>query len=517
MRQRGGQRCSGPHTSHTSRLSHPGMHAAERAAVSRKDFTAPQPLEDQVRLRSLLTCAVALALTPTLSGAASGAAPAIHVQNTSAADDPKDTGGPVISPTLVSEIRAKNSVRSIIQLKPGQSVQDVAQDIERASEGSRVLEAAGSPHFFVAEVDGPTLNKLREDNRVQAVYEDQLSMPFLDASTTVIRSDRANRAGWTGTGTTIAVLDTGIDRDHPFFAGRIVDEACFSSSDAGDGTVSLCPNNQPSQSGPGSADAETAQCLARGVNTCSHGSHVAGIAAGATTAGAPDNGVAPGARILAIQVFSRVDDPVTCAMGGGQAPCLLSYTSDQKLALEHVARVAKAHNVAAVNLSLGSGGPFTEACDGDPGAAALKPEFDALLAQGVASVVAAGNNGFEDGVSTPACISTAVTVGATDDSDAVPSFSNRGPLLDLFAPGLGINSAVPDDAYREMSGTSMAAPHVAGAFALMRQAFPDNTVEQSLQRLRETGTPIAAGSSRIARIDMERATTSAPAAGDPRA
>ncbi|MFF4624428.1 S8 family peptidase [Nonomuraea jabiensis] len=454
-----------------------------------------------MRLRTLLAGAAALAAT--VAGLCT--APALHA----------DSGDPVISPSLAAEVEAKSRVRSIIQLKPGQSVEAVARDIEKASDGSRVLESAQSPHFFVAEVDGPTLAKLKKDNRVQSVYKDELRMPTLDVSTALIRSNRANQAGWTGRGTTVAVLDTGIDRDHPFFTGRIVDEACFSSSDASDGTVSLCPNNQPSQTGPGAADAETAQCVIRGANACSHGTHVAGIAAGRLATGAPSNGVAPEAGILPIQVFSRVDNPMTCLIGGVSAPCFLSYTSDEKLALEYVARVAKTHNVASVNMSFGGGGPYAQACDADASAAAVKPEFDTLVGLGVAPVVAAGNNGFPNGVATPACISTAVTVGATDDSDAVAAFTNRGSLLDLFAPGANINSSVPNNTYAEKSGTSMAAPHVAGMFALMKQAYPAFTVAQSLQRLQQTGTPIrydAAGTSvTTTRIDAERATAGARA------
>ncbi|MEV0621285.1 S8 family serine peptidase [Nonomuraea sp. NPDC050404] len=463
-----------------------------------------------MRLRPLLAGATTLAVTT----AALCAGPSLHADTT-------DTGDPIISPALITEIQEKTKVRSIIQIKPGQSVAAVAADFEQASESSRVLESAKSPNFFVAEVDGMTLDKLKQDPRVQSVYKDELSMPFLDVSTTVIRSDRANAAGWNGTGTTVAILDTGIDRDHPFFTGRIADEACFSSPDASAGTVSLCPNNQPSQTGAGAADAETAQCVVGGQNACSHGSHVAGISAGKMVAGASANGVAPEARLLPIQVFTRVDNPLTCAIGGSAAPCFLSYTSDQKLALEYVARVVRTHNIAAVNMSLGGGRGFTEACDNDTTAAAVKPEFDALVGLGVAPVVAAGNSGLPNAVSSPACISTAIAVGATNDTDALASFSNRGQLLDLFAPGVTINSAVPGNVYGDKSGTSMSAPHVAGAYAIMRQAYPDFTVAQSTQRLQGTGTPIQYDSSGTPvitpRIDMERATTATTTAVDPRA
>ncbi|MFG1704544.1 S8 family serine peptidase [Nonomuraea sp. M3C6] len=462
-----------------------------------------------MRLRSLLACATTLALT----SAGLCAAPALHAATA-------DTGDPVISPALVAEIKAKTSVRSIIQLKPGQSVAAVATDLEQASEGGRVLERAQSPHFFVAEVDDPTLAKLKKDNRVESVYKDELSLPILDVSTNLIRSNRANDAGWTGRGATVAVLDTGIDRDHPFFADRLVDEACFSSSDARDGTVSLCPNNQPSQIGAGAANAEIGQCVVNNANACSHGSHVAGIAAGKMATGAPSDGVAPAAGILPIQIFSRVNNALTCMARGALAPCYLTYTSDQKLALEYVARVARNHNVAAVNMSIGGGGPFSSACDTDATAAAVKPNFDALVALGVAPVVASGNDGFLNGVSSPACVSTAITVGATDDSDALTTFTNRGRLVDLLAPGAGINSSVPDNTYAVQSGTSMAAPHVAGMFALMKQAYPNFTVAQSLQRLQATGTPIRydAGGTQVTttRINAERATAAAQAAADPR-
>jgi subtilisin family serine protease len=237
---------------------------------------------------------------------------------------------------------------------------------------------------------------------------------------------------------------------------------------------------------------------------------VAGIAAGRIATGAPANGVAPSAGIMAVQVFTRVDNPMIC---GDDSACFLSYTSDLKLALELVAQVATVYNIAAVNMSLGGGGPFAGPCDGNAEAAALKPEFDALVAQGVAPVVAAGNEGFRNGVASPACVSTAVTVGATDDYDGLAWFTNRGPLLDVFAPGVSVVSSVPGGTYASMSGTSMAAPHVTGLFALMRQAYPGFTVAQSLARLRSTGKAIPysvnGASVSTPRIDAERATSAA--------
>lgn len=446
-----------------------------------------------MRLRSLLAGAVALAAT----SAALVAAPAAQAAT---ADDP------VISSQLVREVGAKTKVRSIVMLKARQDLQAVAKKAEDASSRTDVLEKTRTSEFFVAELDSATLDGLRRDDRVEAIVKDELSAPSLDVSTKVIGSDKANEAGWTGKGTTVAVLDTGIDRDHPFFAGRIVDEACFSSNDEELSASSLCPNGQASQTGAGAANAEITKCVVGDVNQCDHGTHVAGIAAGRKAGAAPASGVAPEAGILPIQVFSRFDHQDLCESVADQdAPCFLSFTSDQMYALAHVAANAAARNIVAANMSLG-GDRFTAHCDTDPGHAPMKQHFDALVALGVAPVVAAGNNGWANAVSAPACLSTAVAVGATDDRDAFAGFSNRGALLDLFAPGVQINSSVPNNAYGIMGGTSMAAPHVAGAFAVMQQAYPNMGVGQILAKLQEHGKAVTYGNVTTKRIDLARAT-----------
>ncbi|MFI9557800.1 S8 family peptidase [Nonomuraea endophytica] len=453
-----------------------------------------------MRLWSLLAGAVALAAT----SAALVVAPAAQAA----------TADPVVSAELKQEAKTE-AVRAIIELAPGASVKAVAADAEKASAKADVIEKDASAKFFVAEVDAATLTALKDDSRIKSIQKDELSAATLDASTKLIGSDKANEAGWTGKGYTVAVLDTGVDSDHPFLAGRLVGDACFSSNfqNTEYKSESLCPNQQNEQIGPGAANAETERCIAGGVNECSHGSHVAGIAAGKKTEGAPANGVAPEAKILPIQVFSRIVTESVCAGFGVPAPCYLSFNSDQKLALEYLAKVATANNVVAVNMSLGGNKKFTAHCD-TGAAGAIKPNIDTLAGLGVATVIASGNSAFQNGVSSPACISTAVSVGATDDGDAVAPFSNRGRLLDLFAPGVGINSSVPNNVYGNKNGTSMAAPHVAGAFAVVKQAFPAYTPAQILAKLRTTGKPItySAGGPRITtpRIDLAKGTPPKP-------
>ena len=125
----------------------------------------------------------------------------------------------------------------------------------------------------------------------------------------------------------------------------------------------------------------------------------------------------------------------------------------------------------------------------------------------IATIISAGNYGgllpITDGISRPACIQSAISVGATDDQDRVASFFNNASILSLLAPGTGtgkdlstnppgsgIYSSIPGGSYTDMSGTSMAAPHVAGAWALLRQARPAATVDQILDALQSTGVLI---------------------------
>jgi subtilisin family serine protease len=363
------------------------------------------------------------------------------------------------------------TARAIVELAdPAQNAPVASQ---AAAESVDVVLQPQSQSFMVVEGTAEELAKLAEDPRVTSIHSDRTYTPAdVSPNLSLIGADQAHAKGFTGTGQAVAVLDTGIDRDHPWFGSRLVNEACFSAVESG--VTSLCPNGATSQTGSGAADATTARCLADGVNLCDHGTHVAGIAAGT-------GGVAPGANIVAVQVFSRVDDEDVC----GEPSCLLAFESSLRQAMDWVAGLTEP--VAAVNLSLGGSLSETD-CDTSEEGAVFKPKIDALLAKGIATVVAAGNEFFE-GASYPACISTAVAVGANDGSDAIADFSNRGAIVDLFAPGVDIESSVPDNATTVYSGTSMATPHVAGALALMKQASPQTPMADLINTLKTTGRP----------------------------
>lgn len=299
-----------------------------------------------------------------------------------------------------------------------------------AGEAPRARTAAGP----LSGVDKVWLNEL-----ITVALED--SVPMVEAPT-------AWAAGYDGSGVSIAVLDTGIDADHPDLAGKVAAAVDFTGNPAGP------------QDGHG------------------HGTHVAATIAGT---GAASNGlrpgVAPGAEVLAGKV---------CNNGG-------SCTSDAIIAGMQWAATSGAQ---IVNLSLG-GAPT----DGsDPLSQAVNTISQAT---GTLFVVAAGNSGPNPRtVATPGAADLALTVAAVDDAGEMARFSSRGPRLgdgavkpDLAAPGVGIVAAraagtamgtVVDDLYTAASGTSMATPHVAGAAAVVAQRFPDLTGQEIKELLMES-------------------------------
>jgi subtilisin family serine protease len=353
--------------------------------------------------------------------------------------------------------------------------------------------AAGAKHVrrlnhaatVIADVTAPAAAELGASPAVLEIAPDRVFHLADTASAQRTEFDAAQASGYSGSGATVAILDTGIDSNHPYIGSRIVAEACFSSP--ADGTEhSLCPNGSTSQTGTGAAESDgTPACISGTENLCAHGTHVAGIAAGNASAapGSSGNGVAPAASIVAVQIFTRFP-----AETPGGSPSIAAYDSDIASGLDYVASLADAHpswNLVAANLSLG-GGLVTGTCDTDP----LKASVDALVTRNIATVIAAGNDGAKAQVSSPGCISTAVTVGATDFSDTIAGFSNRSPVVDLFAPGVGVRSSIPGGIYDTYSGTSMATPQVTGALATLKAHTPAASIATLVAALSATGAPI---------------------------
>lgn len=329
---------------------------------------------------------------------------------------------------------------------------------------------------FALQASPEELQALLDDPDVETLHEDRLHVPLLFESVPLIGGDTAGTFnGYTGDGQVIAILDTGVDKHHPSLTGKVVAEACFSTTNTDAGSTSLCPGGVQQSTDPDSGlDCDPS------IYGCGHGTHVAGIAAGGDDT---YTGVARDAELIAIQVFSEFTgsdcpDP-------DSDPCVSAFSSDIMQGLEHVHGLRHSLAIASVNMSLG-GGAYTEPCSTVPTRA---PIADLKLAH-IASVVASGNSEYTNAIAQPACVPEAVSVGSTDKQDDVSSFTNSADFLDLLAPGHLIWSSVLGDSYGAMSGTSMAAPHVAGAWAVIREARPAASVDDTLAALTDTGVLI---------------------------
>jgi subtilisin family serine protease len=336
----------------------------------------------------------------------------------------------------------------------------------------RVVHTYSTVPYLAVELSAGALDRLEASRQAASLQRDTASPATLAQSTPIVEATEAAAVGRTGAGQAVAVLDTGVDKAHPFLkqasgALKVVSEACFSDGD--------CPGggNQSTAAGSG------VPCT-YAPSGCRHGTHVAGIAAGR---GSGFSGVARGAELISIQVFSRFDGTANC--GTGEDPCALSFDSDQLAGLERVFALRNAFDIAAVNISIG-GGSFTSTCDGD----ARKAAIDNLRSARIATVIASGNDGFSNAVNAPGCISTALTVGATSNTDTVAVFSNSSAVVDFFAPGVDITSSVPGGGFTSFDGTSMATPHVAGAWAIAKQVDPNATVTEVENALDGTGKPV---------------------------
>jgi cysteine-rich repeat protein len=388
-----------------------------------------------------------------------------------------------VADSVRAQLQRHGRARVIVELavalpETGRRDREVAIEAEQhaliqrlAGTGARVTRQFRSVPFIAMEVDGVGLSALERARGVVQIQDDAIVPPTLFDTVPLIGADSVWPLAAEGSGWAVAVLDTGVDRTHPFLAGRVVAEACFS----GNGN---CPNNSTTETGSGAA----APCT-YSPSECLHGTHVTGIAAGR---GDAFSGVARGADIVAVQVFSQFTGT---ACNGGPDPCARSYMSDQIAALEWVDALSGSQEVASVNISIGGGRYFSQStCDADW--AAEKAAIDTLRASNIPTVIAAGNDGFSDSLAAPGCISSAVSVGCTSKADGVCAFSDSAPFLSLWAPGLDIFSSVPGGGFDFLSGTSMSAPHVAGAWVLLRELSPTASVSSVLTAIRASGLPI---------------------------
>ena len=318
------------------------------------------------------------------------------------------------------------------------------------------------------------LELLALDDRIVALHVDEVFQPFLTESLGLINQPEAEAAGHTGAGTAVAILDTGLDYTHSDFG------TCSAPGDDGCQVVAV----------EDFADTDNS------LDDNGHGTNVAAIV----------GGVAPGTDLIGLDVFRSNG---------------LAYSSEVIAGIDWVIDNQSTYNIVALNMSLG-GGQYSSECANTAYDLAM---IDAKAA-GVLSAVATGNNGWSNKIASPACAPTAVKVGAvyktsygsiswSSCSDSAPAadmvtcFSNSTSFIDLLAPGALISAG----GYR-MGGTSQATPHVAGALAVVAGAFPDETPDQWLAHLIDTGVDVTDSRNGYThpRIDVEAAVLDAPAA-----
>ncbi|MBN1312688.1 MAG: S8 family serine peptidase, partial [Anaerolineae bacterium] len=368
-----------------------------------------------------------------------------------------------------------------------------------------VIAAYKSIPYIALNVDAQALEQIRVSPYVKGIDEDIIMKPALVETIPVIDAVSAWGQGYNGAGQTIAILDTGVDTSHTFLGGRVVEEACYSTNDPGSGYLTLCPSGT---TGPGTASPYVDNCVDTGPNPdenlCYHGTHVAGIAAGYESEAF--SGVAPSAGIIAVQVMTRTND---CdANGTPDDPCVFAFTSDVISGLQRVDELRTSYDIAAVNLSMRNEDVYTSVCDSASSAlSSLKDQVDTLRSHDIATIASSGNAGSSNGLSAPACISSVISVGATDDSDDVYLYSNSASFLDLLAPGVDVVSSMLDESTGSQSGTSQAAPHVTGAWAILKQAQPSATVDEILTALKNSGVNVTDSRNGITkpRIDIDGA------------
>lgn len=329
----------------------------------------------------------------------------------------------------------------------------------------------------------------------------------ISATTDTMGAPVAWAAGFKGAGTTVAVLDTGVQTDHPFLSRgtvqKTIGEACFASDL---GFTSPCPGgvsmgiNDPSKVGAGAPC--PVDLVTNGQKECDHGTHVAGIAAGGNGTGT--SGIAPDATLIAVQIFSYRYSTNKITSDNGNIDNALQWLYNRR---------ADFPGLTVVNLSVGGTDKYTDttSCDDDYPSTLIKVQQ--LLDVGIVTVVAAGNEGWSDGVSAPGCLSNVVSVAALG-SGATPnqraSYSNFGPQVNLFAPGT-LTSSIPCSQYVAMSGTSMATPAVSGSIALLRQS----SVGASVSRLESTGLSVIDSVPPFAQLNRRRVSLGDAIAGLP--
>jgi len=347
---------------------------------------------------------------------------------------------------IYEKLKNNDEVRVIVKI-------DAENNLEQQKAKNEIINNARKEdvkHVFsdeiAVEISKNDLRELNNNPNVESVIIDKPIHAFLQESVPLINATsvwqiQISGTNITGIDETICIIDTGIDFSHPALIEKnktcVID--CYNKA-----CVENCSVNDDN----------------------GHGTHVAGIAA----ASGGINGVAINANLIGVKVLDSI--------GSGSS-------SDLEAGIDWCIANAATYNISVISMSLGTDCDlypqycYNTYCDEEVTEQSLALKIDNATTHNISVIAATGNNGNKTHISSPACITNTTSVGASDKNDLLATYSNRNNLTDLIAPGTDINSTIPtgscelcdSSGYKVLSGTSMSAPHVAGAFALFRQFF----------------------------------------------
>jgi subtilisin family serine protease len=410
-----------------------------------------------------------------------------------------------IGASVAAEVAAGSLVRVVVALKAPTHTTPPAHGARRAQVGAsqdRVLGAlARADHQVVRRFDAVPGLVLRVNQRaldalaahpeVRRIDLDVGGGGSLASSVPLIGVDAVHGQGITGAGVTVAVLDSGLDTDHDDLGDDLVHQDCFLDEDGMINGVGDCPNGSDRQTGAGAAE-----------DGQGHGTKTTGIVTSRGTVASV--GVAPDADIVAIKVLDNAGTAGT-----------FSFFTEIVAALDHI--ITSHPEVRVINMSLGTSALYLGNCDSSTsfnmlGAAAI----DTLRTSGVIAFASSGNNSSGTRMTSPACLSNVISVGATNDLDIVASFTNSNATTDIMAPGVTITSTGIGNGTATDNGTSFASPHAAGCAALFIEEGSATTPDEIETRLESSTTLVTDPTNGLSfpRIDCTIPATLVPGLAD---
>ncbi len=333
----------------------------------------------------------------------------------------------VITPEVQEEAYYEGEVHVLVQLKDVDDefflydnqeadVEEVKDFIQSDFVEKHDFESIDA---FAGTITDEGLKKLEHHPNVESVQLDHVFSLELQDSVPLVNASRLHQTSTniTGSGIGVCVLDTGVNYNHVKLSDNYVTGYDYVNSD----------------SDP--------------LDDHGHGTHVSGIV----------EGVAPGVKLIHIKVLNGAGSGSESDIVAGINWCITNKNT---------------YAIKAITMSLGAG-LYSSYCDSSY--PVLASAVNNAVNNSILVIASSGNDGSTTSISSPGCIQNVTSVGATDKNDALASYGNRNSLVDLVAPGSSINSTSSSGGYTTLSGTSMSAPHVAGAVVLIQQfSFMNN-------------------------------------------